>query len=238
MSLALAVAVRLLVTDPDATRTNWIFSRSLRRPTHVWSFRPATLAATPSWPWRRGGCDVEPEVIERDNLDNAFLEPGKADAGVQEGTADDIGALRVANESTRSTIDKKVKLDKRASDGVLAFRGGCRQESRHRTHRTWPLACYAGRAGRRAAEASQRVNVIVPIVMVHALHARSVASGVADLVRAPVARRWLVPPDRAVGAQSAAFAHHPGDRLGSHGARAPRASSGDSWLRRSARQRD
>jgi hypothetical protein len=60
-----------------------------------------------------------------DELDDSFLNDGKADGGgIAEGTPDAIGVLRVSNELTYAQLKADVRLDKRAAGNMVKHRDG------------------------------------------------------------------------------------------------------------------
>jgi hypothetical protein len=69
------------------------------------------------------GDDADPGL---DPVDAAFLEEGKADGAIAEGSPQALGALRVANESSRDVLAKAsgVGLGTRTTDAILKVRNG------------------------------------------------------------------------------------------------------------------
>jgi 5'-nucleotidase len=60
-----------------------------------------------------------------DPEDDAFLVSGKSDAyGVEEGTADACGVLKLVNEASREVLDGDARLDRRAAANIVAYRSG------------------------------------------------------------------------------------------------------------------
>lgn len=73
------------------------------------------------------GCDSGESLDGgADPADAAFLEEGKADGAIAEGSPQAIGALRVANEATKDVLSKSsgVGLGTRTTDEVLKVRNG------------------------------------------------------------------------------------------------------------------
>jgi hypothetical protein len=69
------------------------------------------------------GC-VDQAVEEVDGENDSFLEGGKADGAVTEGSPEAIGVLAVANQLDLAALDNDVGLDSRAAKNIIKFRSG------------------------------------------------------------------------------------------------------------------
>jgi hypothetical protein len=69
------------------------------------------------------GCAASEAGIE-DTEDARAVTAGKSDGGIAEGSAEAIGILRAANESSRSIFINKMHLSTRVADVLLAYRVG------------------------------------------------------------------------------------------------------------------
>ncbi|MEM6296749.1 MAG: hypothetical protein AAGA54_36115, partial [Myxococcota bacterium] len=70
------------------------------------------------------GCEAPESEGEADARDDAFLGGGKADGGIEEGSADAVAVLALVNTASLEILDDDVPLDRRAAVGIDTFRLG------------------------------------------------------------------------------------------------------------------
>jgi hypothetical protein len=63
--------------------------------------------------------------VDEDGADDTFVQQGKADGGgISDGSPEALGVLRVANESSLSTLRSDVGLSSRTAKNIVAYRAG------------------------------------------------------------------------------------------------------------------
>jgi 5'-nucleotidase len=81
----------------------------------------AAIVASGSWAL---GCAADVADVEGDAEHDSFLVDGKADGTIEEGSLAACAVLKVINASTRTILDRDVKLDRRAARNVHAHIAG------------------------------------------------------------------------------------------------------------------